>query len=171
MRWIVIIVLIGGVLLWKQFQQIQDQQSILGSKASFAAQRNALLMFEKQIECKAHSLCLDATLDGKGRLEPANALRQCTAALKLQDQVMVPEAIPQRIRDRLEEFKQLLHMDTQRSIERAKYDMEAPLLYSVPPTKKGHPDSAAYVVIGKINKAYDLQMVMDGQYINCSEIP
>ena len=120
MRWIMIVGVLVAVIFLRACVDGWDRQSILKAGASFEEQRNVLLKFEKEIECEGHSLCWNATVDGKGREDPVNAVKQCTLALEMQDHVAIPGIFPARIQERLEQFKELLRVDTVSSLEQSR---------------------------------------------------
>lgn len=173
MRWIMIVGVLVAVIFLRACVDGWDRQSILKAGVSVKEQRNALLMFEKEIECEGHSVCWNATVDGKGREDPVNAVNQCTWALARQDEVMVPDVFPASIKARLGQFKQRLRMDTVSSLVQAQEEVAsqaAPVKYGVSVSFKKHPTCEAYAIIDKINRLYDVQKLMKGQYINCEAI-
>lgn len=169
MRWIILCLFIM-VIFWLALLSSTSHRESGISMEDMEEQQAALLMFEKQVECDAHSLCTDASWDGKMMADPVNSVNQCTVALERIDLVDVPDIFPTKIINRLEKFKELLRVDTQSSLEQAQEEVarrQGPKKYGFSGSFKSHPTCDAYSIIDRINKSYDVQKQMKGHYINC----
>ncbi len=168
--WAIFIILLIAAALWMVWSDGQIRREIRSSVVPVEEQQKALLLFEKQAECEAHTLCFDATVDGKAAADPVNAVQQCTAALANLDRVSVPDVFPATVKARLEDFKRLLRVDTVSSLEQAQETVAAqqvPPKYGFSASFRSHPTCDAYSVIDKVNRMYDVQRLMKGHYINC----
>jgi len=150
-----------GVLLVAAYIGLMRQRERPVSPLSNEA-RLSLLAFELQAECQYHSPCFYASVDGALERDPNGALEKCTTAVQQLSALRVPDNLPDRLPQRLNEFRLgLLHSATAfRNTALAKKGL--------PAEKRTSPGTCrTYSTINRIHRAYGLNNMMKGHYINC----
>lgn len=130
-------------------------------------QQQALLKYEKLIECQAHSPCFYAYPARQHHI----SLKKCEEGLKLLETAEPPDSLPPKVRkilararDALKEDTEWLKKDAENGIHLMTHRRPLHRLDIAAPTCE------AYPLIRKLNVLYDVDKMMQGQSINCGAL-
>lgn len=143
-----------------------SQSEINSVPTSIDDQRNIILKFEKQLVCDYHSPCFDSVVDGALQNDPQNAINQCQAAMYNIDKLVVPSGLPLKVTELLDQTRQILKNDSQNELSNAQ-KFASSTFNTVGEASGECSTCSAFHNIQVINRRYDIDKMMQGQYVNC----
>ncbi|HSA07201.1 MAG TPA: hypothetical protein P5556_08465 [Candidatus Gastranaerophilales bacterium] len=168
---LLIIALVAGFVFayFKNTASTVSEFDINSVELSFNEQQQAVLIFEKELQCDNFGTCFYSIVDGALESNPANASKACKEALDGIRSVNIPEELPEKVQNMMYEVKNILEKQTEWSLKSAQFaNHEVEQSAGFPPV--GCSTCKAYGIIDKINNIYGLRKIMGKQYINCDAI-
>jgi len=134
-----------------------------------AEQKRAVLLYLRDLECRAHSPCFYASVDGGLTRDPKNAFAKCLECDRAMKTLTVPTTLPRKVRSLLEKAQDHLARDVESLLNTA--DSYVASIEKRPRTTRrargGGSTCEAYALISKVTKAYGIDSMMRGKYVDC----
>lgn len=131
-------------------------------------QKRSILLYLRELECKGHSPCFYAIVDGALARDAKGAISKCRDCETRLNILTVPTGLPDKVTTLLQQAQDQHRMNVQRFRYQAEDYVAASQGRRIPRRRREPDTCSVFAIVDKINKAYGLDKMMNGKYVDCA---